>query len=188
MKLVKLILILFLFVDTLHAQKPYLKSYHHAFRISSEDVHKDSIIREIRFQDGKDDTVSVARIDNVGKLTHPLIISSKQTVPTDSLGHLSFILNGELFENFLWLIDNYTQKKHTRKFDSILLRVTYRYHGKTNQYYVTNKIFTSSYLLMIDEELRNSVDANVLKTFHKFVYHTGLIKFVRGKVVWTELQ
>lgn len=188
MKLVKLILILIPYVCSLCAQKPELKSIHHAFRMINEDVHKDSIIREIRFQDGKDDTVSVVRFDIVDSPKYPLIVSIKQTTQTDQLGHLSFTLEGEFFENFLWLIDNYTQKKHTRKFDGVLLRVTYRYHGKISQYYVTNRIFASSYLLMIDEELRPSTDPKVLKTFHKFVYDAGLIKFVRGKVVWTELQ
>jgi hypothetical protein len=187
MRLFIYILISFLHWHVINGQSLKLKSFYHGRTMANTDVSMDSIIYEIMFEDGKDDTVSVVRFDNPLGL-QPLIISSKLPVPTDSLGHQSIKLSGEQFENFLWLVDKVDCKFYSRKFDGVLLRVTYRYHGKVKQYYVTNRIITTGYLLLIEKQLRNDSDPSILQTFYKFVSGTRLIKSVRGKMVWIEAE
>jgi hypothetical protein len=117
-----------------------------------------------------------------------LIISSKPPIPTDSVGILSFKLPSDTLENFLWGVDNTSAKIYSRNFDDILIRVTYRYHEQIKQYYVTNRKVASAYLLTIENELINNNDSGALKKFYLFISKTGLVKGVRGKIVWKEFQ
>jgi hypothetical protein len=187
MRLFICILIFLLNCHVINAQNHQLKPFRHGRTMLTTDVPMDSIIHEIMFEDGRDDTVSVVRFDNPLGL-QPLIISSKLPVPTDSLGHHSVKLTGEQFENFLWQVDKVDCKFISPKFDGVLLRVTYRYHGEIRQYFVTNRKITTAYFLLIEKQLRNDSDPNTLRTFYKFVSHTGLIKSERGKIVWIEAE
>ncbi len=186
MRLAAFMLVFLLFGSAIHGQTLHLKPFRRGMKIMNEDVPMDTIIHEIMFQDGMDDTVSVVRFDNVGRGLYPLIISSKLPIRTDSLGLLSFNLQADTLENFLWLIDNTMLRFHNRNFDRVLIRVTYRYHGHIKQYYVTNAKITTGYLLNVEKQLVSNGNSNALKTFYKFVSGTGLIKSVRGKIVWVE--
>src|SRR5690242_17113357 len=85
-----LTIVLFLSSIVTQGQDFKLKSVTHGLDlIYREDVPKDSIINNTRFADGKDATVDILRLDNIGNTTGAdlgLIISSKQPVPSDSLG------------------------------------------------------------------------------------------------------
>jgi hypothetical protein len=171
-----------------YGQPVPLKSVTHGLKMMNEDVPKETIIGDIKFQDGADDTVSVVRFDNVELGLYPLIVSRKIAVTTDSLGLLSFKLAGEPLENFLWFVDNFDPKFHRQRVDGILLRVTYRINGEIKQYYITDRKITTAYLLTIEKQLNEVGDPNVLEPFYKFVSSTGLIKSVRGKIVWVVVR
>jgi hypothetical protein len=186
MRLNLFILLLLVSACIVQAQPTRLKSARFALKLMHEDVSKDSILNEIRFEDGRNDTLDIVRFDNVELGLYPLIISTHMPIKTDSLGQLSFKLADEQFENLLWLIDRVECKSFTRNFDGILLRATYRYHGDIKQYYVTDRKIVTAYLLLIEKELKTTADPDVLRTFYKFVSSTGLIKSVRGRIVWVE--
>ncbi len=149
-----------------------------------ENIPKEQLINEVKFQEGHDDKVNVIRLDHVGPNSYPLLISSKQPIPTDSLGLLSFKLPKDSLSNFLWTIDHVNPKSRTRHFDKILIRVTYRYEGRLEQYYETNEKIASAFLMIIERKLKNYKDSNALTIFYKFAMNTGLLVEVEGKRTW----
>lgn len=148
------------------------------------DIPKEQLINDIRFEDGIDDTVSVIRFDHVGPNLYPLLISSKLPVPTDSLGILSFKLQPDTLYKFLWTIDHVNPKLRTRTMDNILIRVTYRFQGRLEQYYVTNYKVTTGYFMIIEKLLKSNGDKDSLDKFYRFLAETGLFTSDYGKRKW----
>jgi hypothetical protein len=143
-----------------------LKSTKYGLDMMLRDIPKDQLISDIKFEDGIDDTVSVIRFDHVGPNLYPLLISSKLPVPTDSLGLLSFKLQPDTLNKFLWTVDHVNPKPQTRNMDNILIRVTYRFHGRLEQYYVTNYKITTGYFMTIEKLLKSKR----LVTWDKYVF------------------
>jgi hypothetical protein len=148
------------------------------------DVAKEALIEEMRFEHGEDTAINVIRFDHIGPNLYPLIISSRLPLATDSLGILSFTLQRDTLINFLEMIDHVNPKMRTRKFDKVLLRVTYRFEGRLDQYYVTNPIVTTEFLKLIERKLINNKDSKLLEIFYRFIAETGLQVGVHGKRTW----
>jgi hypothetical protein len=184
MKLGRGLLFLNLFALLSCRQTFQLKSTAHGLKMMLENIPKEQLINEIKFQEGHDDKVNVIRLDHVGPNSYPLLISSKLPIPTDSLGLLSFKLPKDSLSNFLWTIDHVNPKSRTRHFDKILIRVTYRYEGRLEQYYETNEKIASAFLMIIERKLKNYKDSNALTIFYKFAMNTGLLVEIEGKRTW----
>lgn len=161
-----------------------LKSTAHGLDMMLRDIPKEQLIDEIRFEDGPDNKVDVIRLDHVGPNLYPLLISSKLPVATDSLGLLSFKLQKDTLDNFLWMIDHVNPKMQTRVRDFVLIRVTYRYEGRLEQYYITNAKISTGFLMMIENKLIANKDNEALDKFYQFIAETGLVVGVKGKRTW----
>jgi hypothetical protein len=161
------------------AQQYPLKSYEHGLKVMLTDVPKEEVIDEIRFKDGKNETIDVVRFDHVGENSVPLIISSKTAVPTDSLGILSFSLPNDTLVNFLQMIDHVHPKYPGRRVDDVLIRVTYRFKGELEQYYMTNSSLTCSFFYMIVNRLKTNKDRAALNTFYRFA--TPAVHLIEAK-------
>src|SRR6218665_55133 len=83
---------LLIFCCSCNAQTNQLRSTKHGLDMMLRDIPKEELLGEMRFEHGKDDTISVVRFDHVGPNLYPLIISSKLPMATDSFGILSFKL------------------------------------------------------------------------------------------------
>ena len=169
---------------TSNAQTYTLKSTAHGLKMMLGDPSKETLLEEMRFEHGKDTSINVVRFDHIGPNLYPLIISSRLPLTGDSLGILSFTLQKDTLYNFLEMIDNVNPKMHSRKFDKVLIRVTYRLEGKTDLYYVTNPIVTIEYLKLIEKKLINNKDQIALEKFYRFVAETGLQVGIHGKRTW----
>lgn len=123
-------------------------------------------------------------LTTLARICIPLIISSKPPVATDSLGILSFKLHKDTLDAFLEMIDNVTPKMYSRNSDGVLLRVTYRYEGRLEQYYVTNPIVTTEFLKLIEKKLVDNGDTGALQTFYRFISEMRLQIAVNGKRKW----
>lgn len=165
-----------------------LKSVAHGLDMMLRDKSKEELVDEIRFEDGPDSNVDVIRLDHVGPNLFPLLISSKLPVPTDSLGILSFKLQKDTLDNFLWMIDHVNPKVYSREIDFVLIRVTYRYEGRLAQYYVTNAKITTGFFIMIEQRLIANKDIEALNKFYRFIAETGLVVGVKGKRTWKYLR
>ena len=179
-----LVLILLFLSCSTDAQNHQLKSIAHGLEMMLNDFPKEQIIDEIRFEDGKDDNVDVIRFDHVGPNLFPLIISSKLPVSTDSLGILSFKLQKDTLANLLFMIDHVNPKVYSRKVDYVLIRVTYRYKKRQEQYYVTNGKVTTGFCKMIEKKLNTNKDQVALNKFYEFLARTGLFVCDEGKRAW----
>ena len=166
------------------AQNSPLKSASHGLDMMLKDVSKEQLIEEMRFEDGKDDTIGVVRFDHVGPNIYPLIVSAKLPVATDSLGILSFKLQKDTLYNFLYTIDHINPKVYSRHLDKVLIRITYRFHGRLAQYYVTNAKIVCGFFRIIEKLLVDNKDTDALDKFYQFVAETRLLKGVNGKRVW----
>ena len=166
------------------AQTDQLKSRMYGFDMMLRDIPKEKLIEEIRFKDGKDDSINVVRFDHIGPSLYPLIISAKLPVPTDSLGILSFKIQKDSLYNFLEMIDNVTPKVYSRNRDEVLIRVTYRFEGRVAQYYVTNTRITTGFLKMVERKLIAYKDPEVLDKFYRFIAEMRLQISVHGKRTW----
>jgi hypothetical protein len=169
---------------TSKAQTYTLKSTAHGFNMMLGDPSKKALLEEMRFEHGKDTSINVIRFDHIGPNLYPLIISGKLPLATDSLGILSFTLQKDTLYNFLEMIDNVNPKMHSRKFDKILIRVTYRFEGKSDLYYVTNPVVTTEFLKLIEKKLINNKDQMALEKFYRFIAETGLQVGVQGERTW----
>jgi hypothetical protein len=167
-----------------NAQTSTLKSTAHGLNMMLGDPSKEALLEEMRFEHGKDSSINVIRFDHIGPNLYPLIISSRLPVATDSLGILSFTLQKDTLHNFLEMIDNVNPKMHSRKFDKVLIRVTYRFEGKADLYYVTNPIVTTEFLKLIEKKLINNKDQMALEKFYEFIAETGLQIGIHGKRTW----
>jgi hypothetical protein len=188
-KIMRLLVIFFiqglmLTACTSNAQTYSLKSRSHAFDMMLGNPSKETLLEEMLFEHGKDANINVIRIDHIGENLYPLIISSKLPIASDSLGILSFVLQKDTLYNFLEMIDNVNPKMYTRKFDKILIRVTYRFEGKTDLYYVTNPIITTDFFKLIEKKLIDNKDQMALEKFYQFIAWTKLQVTVHGKRTW----
>ena len=166
------------------AQTNQLKSWDHGFDMIHRDIPKEKLIEEMRFEHGKDDTIDVVRLDDIGRGLYPLLISSKLPVPTDSLGILSFKLQKDTLYNFVEMIDNITPKVYSRNRDEVLIRVTYRFEGRVAQYYVTNARITTGFLKLIERKLIANKEPEALDKFYRFIAEMRLQIAVHGKRTW----
>lgn len=176
--------VLLIFSCSCNGQTYQLKSTANGLDMMLRDVPKEELIREMRFDHGKDDTINVIRFDHVGPNLYPLIISSKLPLPTDSLGILSFKLQKDTLYNFLEAIDNVTPKIYSRNLDYVLIRVTYRFEGRMEQYYITNARIATGFLKMIEGKLVANGDKEALDKFYLFIARMKLQKDVHGKRTW----
>jgi hypothetical protein len=165
-----------------------LKSTAHGLDMMLRDIPKEQLINEIQFEDGPDDKVDVIRLDHVGPNLYPLLISSKLPVPTDSLGLLSFKLQKDTLDNFLWMIDHVNPKMQNRNRDFVLIRVTYRYEGRLEQYHITNAKITTGFFMMIENKLIANKDSEALDKFYRFIAETRLLVGIKGKRTWKYLK
>ena len=161
-----------------------LKSTSHGLHMMLGDVPKEELIREMRFEHGKDDNINVIRFDHIGPNLYPLIISSKLPVETDSLGILSFKLQKDALYNFLEMIDNVNPKMHRQNPDYVLIRVTYRFEGRMEQYHITNAKIATGFLRLIERKFVTNGDPDALEKFYEFVAPMNLQKAVDGKKTW----
>lgn len=175
---------LLLFFCNCKAQDYPLKSVTHGLNMMLLDIPKEELLEEIRFEDGFNDSINVIRFDHVGPNLFPLLISSKLPVPTDSLGILSFKLQKDSLHKFLETIDNVTPKIYSRKLDFVLIRVTYRFNGYSEQYYITNARIATGFLKIIEDMLIVNGDNEALNKFYLFISRMKLRKSVHGKWVW----
>jgi hypothetical protein len=165
-----------------------LKSTAHGLDMMLRHVPKEQLIEEIRFEDGPDNKVDVIRLDHVGPNLYPLLISSKLPVATDSLGLLSFKLQKDTLDNFLWMIDHVNPKMQNRNRDFVLIRVTYKYEGRLEQYHITNAKITTGFFMMIENKLIANKDSEALDKFYRFIAETRLLVGVKGKRTWKYLK
>jgi hypothetical protein len=166
-------------------QQMQLKSLNHGLKMMLSDVDKDTLIKEMRFENGNNGVVDVVRLDHVGPSLMPLIISEKMPVATDSLGILAIRLRKDSFDPFMKMINGVNPKLHTRKADGVLIRVTYRYLNKTSQYYVTDTLIVTQFLKMIESRLLNYNEKSALDAFYQFATRTDLVTGgVEGAAIW----
>jgi len=184
MRLVTTIWTLTLITFTVSGQTSQLKSTKYGLDMMLRDIPKEQLINDIRFEGGLADTISVIRFDHVGPSLYPLIISSKLPVATDSLGILSFKLHPDSLYKFLWTIDHVNPKMTTRYRDNILIRVTYRLHGRLEQYHVTNFKITTGFFKIVERLLISNNDKQALDIFYQFLAETGLFTSDYGKRKW----
>jgi len=182
------IILLYLIPDLVIGQTYQLKSTGHGLDLMLKEIPKEQLIDEIRFKEGRDSTVDVIRLDHVGPNLYPLLISSKLPVPTDSLGILSFRLQKDTLDNFLFMIDHVNPKLYTRNVDFVLIRVTYRYDERIAQYYVTNAKITSAFFKMIERRLIENKDPEALNKFYEFIARTKLVVGIKGERTWKYLN
>lgn len=161
-----------------------LKPAKHGLDIMLRDVPKEQIIEDIRFEDGEDTKINVVRLDYVGPTIYPLLISSKVSVATDSLGLLAIKMHKDTLYRFVDMIDNVTPKMHVRNLDGVLVRITYRFEGRVAQYYLTNERIVTGFLRMIERKLLANDDPPALETFYKFIAPMKLQERVNGKRTW----
>jgi hypothetical protein len=166
------------------AQVEKIKSTAHGLNMMLGDVPKEALIEEMRFEHGKDSVINVVRFDHIGPSLYPLIISSKLPIATDSLGILSVVWQKDSLYDVLEMIDNVNPKIRTREFDKILIRVTYRFEGRSDQYYVTNPIAATKFLKMIERKFIDNKNLADLKTFYRFIGETNLQVFIHGERSW----
>ena len=166
--------------------QPQLKSTAHGLKMMIGAAPKEELIREMRFEHGEDDSINVIRFDHVGPNLYPLIISSRLPVATDSLGILSFRLQKDTLYNFLKMIDHVTPKMN-RYLDYVLIRVTYRFEGRMEQYHITNAKIATGFLRLIERKFVANDDPGALEKFYEFIARMKLRKAVHGKWVWIYL-
>lgn len=163
------------------AQKPGLRSYSHGLDMMVQDIPKEQLISEMRFEGKRDELINVIRLDQVfGPTNNPLIISSLLPVATDSLGILAIKLESNILTDLLERVDRVNAKTYTREIDFVLIRVTYRFEGNLGQYYVTNRPIVIGVLQMFEKKLKESKNVESLDIFYRFVGPTNLLS-VRGK-------
>jgi hypothetical protein len=165
-------------------QKTPLKSFDHALKMIQSEVDKNDLIREMKFEDGNNDTIDVVRLDHIGTIIFPLIISSKLPIATDSLGIYPIRMHKDSLEGFMEMINGVTPKMYSREKDGVLIRVTYRYEKQNAQYYITNARIVTEFLKMIERRLITYNDKFALNSFYDFAARTELLKGVKGKPAW----
>jgi hypothetical protein len=173
-----------LFVGAILAECQPLKSTDYGLRVMLSDVPKEQILSDIRFEDGVDEYVDVLRLDHVGPSLYPLLISSKMPIATDSLGILAVKLSVKQVEEMLRTIEGINPKMFIRKFDEVLIRVTYRFRGRNCQYYVTNRKVVCYFLSILEKDLLKFGDDQALNKFYSFVGNTELRLRKEDKIVW----
>ena len=172
------------YASCLGQQKTPLKSFDHALRMIQSEADKDDLIKEMKFEDGNNDTIDVVRLDHMGAIIFPLIISSKLPIETDSMGIYPIRMHKDSLVGFMEMIDGVTPKMYSREKDGVLIRVTYRYKKQNAQYYITNAKIVTEFLKGIEERLIACNDKFALNAFYDFAARTELVKGVNGKPVW----
>jgi hypothetical protein len=166
------------------AQQIPLRPFSHGLRMVQEDVNKQQLMDELRFENGPDETVDVIRFDQVSPKSVPLIISSKMPIASDSLGIISFRLQEDTLSRFLKMIDQVNPKFETRKSNGILIRVTYRFEQELAQYYMKDSLITTIFFKMIEGRLITNNDLQALEEYYKFLTPTGLLMPKGRKKIW----
>ena len=161
-----------------------LKPVSYALEAIMTNVSKERLIGDIVFTDGEDTTANVVRFDHIGGGLYPLILSSKKAIQTDSLGVFLGELAPDSLNRFLIMLDNTWPKVYEWKIDKILLRVTYRFNGRLEQYFVTNERIATEFLKMIEKRLISNGDHDVLEMFHLFASRTKLRIVRDGEFRW----
>jgi hypothetical protein len=176
-------ILLFLSFACCGQQSP-LRPFSHGLRMVQEDVNKQQLMDELRFENGPDETVNVIRFDHVSPKSLPLVISSKMPIATDSLGIISFRLQEDTLSSFLNMIHHVSPKFTTRKSDGILIRVTYRFKQELTQYYMKDSLITTAFFQIIEDRLISNNDLQALEKYYKFLAPTGLLMTKDRKKIW----
>ncbi|MFN5170789.1 MAG: hypothetical protein ACK5DD_14305 [Cyclobacteriaceae bacterium] len=173
-----------LFLSRIATAQHDLKPVSYALEAIMTNVPKERLIRDIRFIDGDDQMVNVVRFDHIGKGLYPLVLSSKPVIQSDSLGVLSAVMEVDSLVNILKMLDNTWPKVNEWKIDKILIRVTYRFDGRLEQYFVTNEKIVMEFLKMVEKKLLWNGNDDVIELFNVFVSRTGLRVVQDGVFKW----
>lgn len=175
-----------------------LKSVRQGFdMIYRADISKDSVINYTRFEDGRDDKVDILRFDNIGNTNGAdlgYIISSKQPVPTDSLGMNFFKLNSDTLKAFIRFIHNLDTKIYKRVPGGISFRMTYRFEGIVSQYFIGGGKESTEFFKQIEQRILLMDNKEAFDKFFHFLWTSDLLKkrvdgyqtySPRGQIQWT---
>src|SRR5579859_8051657 len=170
------------------AQKD-LKSVKHGLHLMYGIVSKDELIDDVRFADGKDETVTIIRFDNNGHAQSgeelPFTISSKEPIRVDSLGLTSLRMNPDTLEHLLDLVSKCENKEY--KFPgqrSTLIRVTFRRHGISEQFYIADEIVATRLFKKIERLFLRLNDKTALRKLYFFLGPSNLLRYTRNGPEW----
>jgi hypothetical protein len=160
-----------------------LASSKHGFDLVYGDLSKEVIIDNVKFDSGRDGKTDILRIDHaclVSGSISPLIISSREPIPVDSLGLFRIKIQEDSLKLLLRIIrvnDTKISKRPSIHSGPGLFRVTYRSERNINQYYTIDVRSSTSLLKKIEQKLINSSDKEILRTFYSFLGSSGLLKY-----------
>ncbi|WP_436516240.1 hypothetical protein [Ekhidna sp. To15] len=171
-----------------------LKSFRYGLDMLRVEASKDSLIEDMKFNEGYDSNINVLRIDDLsgGRGDGPLIISSKKSIPTDSLmlslELITMVLEDSVLNVFIDAVDKVATKFYNPEdFEFVVLRFTYRYEGKISQYYLTTPLYTSVVMRRLEKILKENYDSDVLKSYYRFLSWTQLFHYkddALEEVIW----
>jgi hypothetical protein len=165
-----------------------LKSARHGLDlIYKRNVSKEEIIENVRFLDGRDESIDIIRFDNVATTIGgdgPLIISSKEPIQVDSLGLIPLKLHADSLVSLMYLIEASDTKIYTRTRSEYLFRVTYRSNGNIQQYYIAEAASSTNYFKKIESWLLNVNNNDALEKFYRFLGPSRLLNYSSKGVQW----
>jgi hypothetical protein len=193
------LIIFFAFLCSLSAvgQGFKLKSVKQGFdMIYRTDISKDSVINYTRFEDGRNDKVDILRFDNIGNTGGSdlgFIISSKQPVPSDSLGMNFFKLNSDSLKSLIRLIHSLDTKIYKRVSGGISFRMTYRFEGIISQYFIGGGKESTEFFKKIEQRILLMENKEAIERLQHFLWTSDLLKkrsdgiqtySPRGQIQW----
>jgi hypothetical protein len=142
------------------------------------DYSKEKVIDYSKFGDGVNRSVDLIRFDNLGRTIWgigPLIVSCKEPIQVDSLGFIPLILQADSLNRLFLLIEKLDTKTYRIAPSQHRLRLTYRFKGQINQYFVVGPEKCTVFLKEVEKKLSVLGGKDALENFYRFVQSSDLL-------------